>query len=165
MAELKSLDLLWHDVPEVFEKAFDADLRTYGTAKHGLRGTFCTQAGGLVTFGHHREPAIRAVQDLASLFASAIDHLANKGSWSESLATLQQLGKDITICGFAVPRTQRVQYLTWPYKGVTAVQFMHPQELRFGPRGQDPQTHHLLAYALKIEGVESIDRHQLDGAF
>lgn len=160
MPDLHCLDLTWAELPEVFDTAYVADRDAHGSDRHGLRGCFCANVpllpdwqdsdvatgASLTTFGHIRG---KVAVSLAELAALRVPGVRVEG----------------TVCGFSAPGEQRIQYLAWLYHGVTAVRFLHPEELRFGPRGRDPQTHHLLAWALELPGVETIDRERLAGAW
>lgn len=147
--QLKTLDLLWMNVPSMFNAAKERDRRQYGNA-HGLAGCYCAYVGtkeaGVTTFAHARTKVAAAISDLIAM-------------------NLKGVKFDATIGGFSAPGLVPVQYAIWEYNGVNAVRFMVPDDMRFGPRGQDPITHHLLAWGLGIDGVTTIDRHLLNGAW
>lgn len=147
--ELKTLGLLWMKVPELFNASKELDRQKYGNA-HGLAGCYCTYVGtkdaGVTTFAHARAKVAAAIGDMIAMNISGVKF-------------------DATINGFSAPGLVPVQYAIWEYNGVNAVRFMVPDDMRFGPRGHDPITHHLLAWGLGIDGATTIDRNALIGAW
>lgn len=173
MSEWTEAGYTWGEAVERIQAAVKVDRERYGE-RHGLRGVFALKAVRLVAVGQMRGEVIRLGEDLlGTLGMSQLLGASERSQRSQMVAdellddaieAISEMMAETTISGFAQGVSVPVSYQRYEHAGVTATRFFYTDDGVVGPDGQMPVTHHLLAYALGIDGRLD-DRNVLRGAW
>jgi len=172
MGEWTEAGYTWGEAVERIQAAVKADEAKYGE-DHGLRGVFAVRLDVAVVVGQTRGEVIRLGEDMFGGIAGVAQlsesqapdaRALGEGLGVHWLKAVDDLLKETTVSGFAAPAAMPVRYRRYTIDPVEATRFEMPPELDFGPDGQQPVTHHLLAVALGIDGWLP-DRNVLQGAW